>query len=212
MNCDEKLTASFSNNERIKYGQTIISVSVKAKAVSAPALYFSGNSKKFLLKRIRKISVSGRIKKLQMALAAAVLCLFATVPVFAYSPEIIDLRNMSAEIQDGIKETTWMEFQMDSSTDMENVLTIPEDEKIFLECNQYFLSDDGTIILLPDENVRPFSKCKHTFKSGVLKTHSNSGKSCTVKQYRAEICTKCKFAQNKTLINLVYSPVCPHKN
>ena len=63
MNCDEKLTAAFSKNERIKYGQTIISVSVKAKAVSAPALYFSGNSKKFLIKRIRKISVSGRIKK-----------------------------------------------------------------------------------------------------------------------------------------------------
>lgn len=93
MNCDEKLTVTFSNNERMKYGKAIIAVSARARAFSAPALYFSGNSKGFLIKRIRKISVPGRIRKLQMALATIVLCLFATVPVFAYSPEIIDLRN-----------------------------------------------------------------------------------------------------------------------
>ena len=211
MNCDEKLTVTFSNNERMKYGKAIIAVSARARAFSAPALYFSGNSKSFLIKRIRKISVPGRIRKLQMALATVVLCLFAAVPVSAYSPEIIDLRNFSSDIQNGIEEVTWMEFEFDSSSDTGSAITIPEDENLFSNGNQYFLSDDGTIILLPDENVRPFSKCKHTFKSGVLKTHSNSGKSCTVKQYRAEICTKCKFTQNKTLISSLYSAVCPHK-
>ena len=69
MNCDEKLTVTFSNNERMKYGKAIIAVSARARAFSAPALYFSGNSKSFLIKRIRKISVPGRIRKLQMALA-----------------------------------------------------------------------------------------------------------------------------------------------
>ena len=49
-----------------------------------------------------------------MALATIVLCLFATVPVFAYSPEIIDLRNFSSDIQNGIEEVTWMEFEFDS--------------------------------------------------------------------------------------------------
>ncbi len=57
MNCDEKLTVTFSNNERMKYGKAIIAVSARARAFSAPALYFSGNSKSFLIKRIRKISV-----------------------------------------------------------------------------------------------------------------------------------------------------------
>ena len=46
MNCDEKLTVTFSNNERMKYGKAIIAVSARARAFSAPALYFSGNSKK----------------------------------------------------------------------------------------------------------------------------------------------------------------------
>ena len=41
MNCDEKLTVTFSNNERMKYGKAIIAVSARARAFSAPALYFS---------------------------------------------------------------------------------------------------------------------------------------------------------------------------
>ena len=211
MNCDEKLTVTFSNNERMKYGKAIIAVSARTGAFSAPVLYFSGNSKSFLIKRIRKISVPGRIRKLQMALATIVLCLFATVPVFAYSPEIIDLRNFSSDIQNGIEEVTWMEFEFDSSSDTGSAITIPEDENFFFDCNQYFLLEDGTVILLPDRNIQLFSGCKHSFKTGVLKKHISSGKSCTVNQYRGEICTKCNYIKNKTLVNSVYSPVCPHK-
>ena len=74
-----------------------------------------------------------------MALATIVLCLFATVPVFAYSPEIIDLRNFSSDIQNGIEEVTWMEFEFDSSSDTGSAITIPEDENFFSDCNQYFL-------------------------------------------------------------------------
>lgn len=211
MNCDEKLTVTFSNNERMKYGKAIIAVSARARAFSAPALYFSGNSKSFLIKRIRKISVPGRIRKLQMALATVVLCLFAAVPVSAYSPEIIDLRNFSSDIQNGIEEVTWMEFEFDSSSDTGSAITIPEDENFFSDCNQYFLLEDGTVILLPDRNIQLFSGCKHSFKTGVLKKHISNGKSCTVNQYRGEICTKCNYIKNKTLVNSLYSPVCPHK-
>lgn len=211
MNCDEKLTVTFSNNERMKYGKAIIAVSARTGAFSAPVLYFSGNSKSFLIKRIRKISVPGRIRKLQMALATIVLCLFATVPVFAYSPEIIDLRNFSSDIQNGIGEVTWMEFEFDSSSDTGSAITIPEDENLFSDCNQYFLLEDGTVILLPDRDIQLFSGCKHSFKTGVLKKHISSGKSCTVNQYRGEICTKCNYIKNKTLVNSVYSSVCPHK-
>ena len=44
-----------------------------------------------------------------------------------------------------------MEFEFDSSSDTGSAITIPEDENLFSNGNQYFLSDDGTIILLPDE-------------------------------------------------------------
>ena len=45
MNCDEKLTVTFSNNERMKYGKAIIAVSAEP-GHSAPALIFR-NSKSF---------------------------------------------------------------------------------------------------------------------------------------------------------------------
>lgn len=106
---------------------------------------------------------------------------------------------------------TWMEFEFDSSSDTGSAITIPEDENFFSDCNQYFLLEDGTVILLPDRNIQLFSGCKHSFKTGVLKKHISSGKSCTVNQYRGEICTKCNYIKNKTLVNSVYSPVCPHK-
>ena len=45
---------------------------------------------------------------------------------------------------------TWMEFEFDSSSDTGSAITIPEDENFFSDCNQYFLLEDGTVILLPD--------------------------------------------------------------
>lgn len=47
MNCDEKLTVTFSNNERMKYGKAIIAVSARTGAFSAPVLYFPETVKAF---------------------------------------------------------------------------------------------------------------------------------------------------------------------
>ena len=40
MNCDEKLTVTFSNNERMKYGKAIIAVSARARAFLLLHLFF----------------------------------------------------------------------------------------------------------------------------------------------------------------------------
>ena len=48
MNCDEKLVTKFTHEERMKYGHILISISSKAKALTAPALYLSQNNKTFL--------------------------------------------------------------------------------------------------------------------------------------------------------------------
>ena len=166
MNCDEKLITKFTPEERIKYGHILISISSKAKYLTAPALYLSQNNKTFLTKRIKKIASTTFNKTSHVIIATIVLCIFSSIPVFAYSPETIDWRDSSSQIQDSIKNSTWIELEIDSSIATENPLAFPDDEKFFSNCKQYILLDDGTILPLPDTTVKPFSKCDY---SGTLR-------------------------------------------
>ena len=143
-------------------------------------------------------------------MATLVLCIFSSIPVFAYSPETIDWRNSSSQIQDSIKNSTWIELEVNSSIDSENPSTFPGDEKLFSSCKQYILFNDGSILPLSDASVQPFSKCKHTFKNGTLKIHIPKGKGCIVKTYSGKACTKCSAIQNKVLISSMHYIKCPH--
>lgn len=210
MNCDEKLITKFTPEERIKYGHILISISSKAKYLTAPALYLSQNNKTFLTKRIKKIASTTFNKTSHVIIATIVLCIFSSIPVFAYSPETIDWRDSSSQIQDSIKNSTWIELEIDSSIATENPLAFPDDEKFFSNCKQYILLDDGTILPLPDTTVKPFSKCKHSFKNGTFKSHIPKGKGCTVESYSVRVCTKCSAIQNKALLSSTHYPKCPH--
>lgn len=210
MNCDEKLVTKFTHEERMKYGHILISISSKAKALTAPALYFSQNNKTFLTKRIKKIAITNFNKTSHIIIATVILCIFSAIPVFAYSPESIDWRNSSTQIQHNIEESTWIELDVDSSIDSETSLSFPQDEKTFSICKQYVLLSNGTIIPLKDTSIEPFSTCKHSFKNGTFKSHIRKGKGCIVKSYSVRICTKCNAIQDKSLISSMHYTKCPH--
>lgn len=89
MSCDEKLIAKFTHEERIKYGHILISISSKAKVLTTPAIYLSQNNKTFLTKRIKKIASAKFRRTSHIIVATLVLCIFGSIPVFAYSPETI---------------------------------------------------------------------------------------------------------------------------
>lgn len=211
MNCDEKLTTKFTHEERIKYGHILISISSKAKALTAPAIYLSQNNKTFLTKRIKKIVSTKFNRTSHIIMATLVLCIFSSIPVFAYSPETIDWRDSSVQIQDSIKKSTWIELEVDSSIDSEKPLTFPNDEKLFSSYKQYVLFNDGSILPLSDTLVQPFAKCKHAFKNGTLKSHIPKGKGCIVETYSVKVCTKCSSIQNKAMISSMHYVKCPHK-
>lgn len=211
MNCDEKLTTKFTHEERIKYGHILISISSKAKALTAPTIYLSQNNKTFLTKRIKKIVSTKFNRTSHIIMATLVLCIFSSIPVFAYSPETIDWRDSSVQIQDSIKNSTWIELEVDSSIDSEKPLTFPNDEKLFSSYKQYVLFNDGSILPLSDTLVQPFAKCKHAFKNGTLKSHIPKGKGCIVETYSVKVCTKCSSIQNKAMISSMHYVKCPHK-
>ena len=71
MNCDEKILKLLSENDRKRYGYTIIEIAQNARPVFVPALYFSRNSRAFLKKRIRRIKYSSGRNKTVMCILYA---------------------------------------------------------------------------------------------------------------------------------------------
>ncbi len=211
MNCDEKLITGFTHEERMRYGRILISISSKAKSLIAPAIYLSQNNKVFLTRRIQKIASANFKRTSHMFITSMILCIFSAIPVFAYSPETMDWRNTSSDIQNDIKDSTWVELEVYSSAESEALSSAPKDEKIFSSCNQYVSFNDGTIIPLPDTSIQAFSTCRHSLKNAALKNHSRKGTGCIVKSYSVKICKKCGTIQNKTLISSTNYTKCPHK-
>ena len=212
LNCDEKLVKSFSKEERLVYGNAIISIAANAQTVSAPALYFSKNNRAFIQKRIKKICTPSTDHYLHMAMASVALCIFTAVPILAYSPSTLDWRQNFSEFQSQADKITWMELELDSASDTKSNMTPASDESAFSDCSRYFLLTDGTVIPLPDTNTRSLSKCSHTFESGIYKKHVTKGSSCTVKSYEGNLCVKCKAVLDLTLLQDTYWPACPHNS
>ena len=75
----------------------------------------------------------------------------------------------------------------------------------------YFITDNGDIIIIEPGDIQTYAGCSHIFVNGKHKNHSrNKNGGCTVKTYKGKICTKCNYTKDFSLDSTVtYSP-CPH--
>ncbi len=88
---------------------------------------------------------------------------------------------------------------------------IPSDEIYFKDTENYFITDNGDIIIIEPGDIQTYAGCSHIFVNGKHKNHSrNKNGGCTVKTYKGKICTKCNYTKDFSLDSTVtYSP-CPH--
>ena len=88
---------------------------------------------------------------------------------------------------------------------------IPSDEIYFKDTENYFITDNGDIIIIEPGDIQTYAGCSHIFVNGKHKNHSrNKNGGCTVKTYKGKICTKCNYTKDFSLDStVIYSP-CPH--
>ncbi len=138
------------------------------------------------------------------------------IPVFAYNPPTADLRSVpwtgffdpaegaQVSVFDNGNEIECITFEDESSM-------ILSDEIYFKDTENYFITDNGDIIIIEPGDIQTYAGCSHIFVNGKHKNHSrNKNGGCTVKTYKGKICTKCNYTKDFSLDStVIYSP-CPH--
>lgn len=207
MNCDEKLYNTFSEKEKKDYGHMVIDIASHSEKVSVPAVYFTKNNASFLRKRIEKMAAYSRKQPVLLCGLFFLLGMLSSIPVFAYSPQTIDLRGTDIS-KEYLEEVDWIldEFPVED----ENIMAIPEDEMTFQYYDEYILTDDGEIITDFD-NFSSKAACLHTYQHGIRKAHKINGEGCSVTVYDVSMCSKCGDIKEQTFLSTTTYAVCPHK-
>lgn len=212
MNCDEQLLKKFTPKEKAAYGGVLIEIAQKAQPAKAPAIYFSKTNRSFLRKRIVKIASCPPGKSFRMYALSAILCLAASVPVYAYSPDTMDVRDNPLLADTLLSENAdWITLEPYSPGEDWRDDVMPADEALFTSCDEILILEDGTAIPFPAAATPSYqASCTHSYQTGSQKKHKKNGAGCAVDTYQIKYCTKCNYVQTETLTNHSVYPICPH--
>lgn len=216
--CDENVMKYLSREEQRCYGYLLIMTAAKERSEvkSRITLMFSKNNRIFLKRRVKRIGI---FVKPKIALNVSIIIFMISIsciPVFAYNPSTADLRSVpwtgffdpaegaQVSVFDNGNEIECITFEDESSM-------IPSDEIYFKDTENYFITDNGDIIIIEPGDIQTYAGCSHIFVNGKHKNHSrNKNGGCIVKTYKGKICTKCNYTKDFSLDSTVtYSP-CPH--
>lgn len=76
---------------------------------------------------------------------------------------------------------------------------------------EQFVAEDGTIYVIDPMASSSYFSCTHSFVSGVYQSHvKNADRSCVVRSFRAERCSKCGLVRVYEQISKVTYEPCPH--
>lgn len=211
MNCDEKLLPTLSLKEQKQYGHMLIDIaSLSQTAQSAPftAIAFSKTNSALLKKRVCRLTFSILPRKSRLCLMLCLMFLGASVPVYAYQPSTLDLRDFSYETCHHLEDADWVSIELSAGTRLDYM---PMDEATFASCDSYLLLEDGTILLLETSySPSPSAACSHSYVNATYKEHLKKGSGCTVNIYNAQVCTKCHAKKIGSLIGANTYVKCPH--
>lgn len=206
MNCDRCVVAKLSDTDRRSYASMLLEA-VKCKEKVAFSHYFS--QQKNMKERIMCIMETRKYKFWKR------ICVCLLMAFMVFGTSCVSLANpfiLEVEIGEGIDEN------LENATEM-----IFFDEGYEPESSEKglktvrFISEDGEVteitsdrIITDEETSRLF--CFHKYVAGTAQIHEKdaSGTGCTVKNYRAEKCTKCGKVKLLELISTYTYVVCPH--
>lgn len=203
LDCDYRVSSSLNEQQIKLYGNLIINSNVvRPKATDAKSPFisnFSNLSENMTKERLIMLK-NCKKKKTSVLLVFMLLATFSsTVSAAGYQkPTVIDStdnhvsKNLSFIAGDSISE-------------------LPEDEILFSDVNSYFISYNGTVIVLDSLSSAEFRSCSHSFVAGTAKEHVlHANGSCTIYEYSAKYCTECEYVIKRDNISSHNYKICPH--
>ena len=216
--CDENVMKYLSREEQRCYGYLLIMTAAKERSEvkSRITLMFSKNNRIFLKRRVKRIGI---FVKPKIALNISIIIFMISIsciPVFAYNPPTADLRSVPwigfFDPAEGAQVSVF-----DNGNEIECLLyqdeddIIPSEEKYFKYADAFFITENGEVIILESTDVQSHTTCSHTFEDGILSRHyHNNNGGCSVKNYRGQICQKCKYTRSFSVSQVTTYTFCPH--
>mgnify|MGYP006906767063 CR=1 FL=1 len=224
-----------SIEEQRCYGYLLIMTAAKERSEvkSRITLMFSKNNRIFLKRRVTRIGI---FVKPKIALNISIIIFMISIsciPVFAYNPPTADLRSVpwigffdpaegaQVSVFDNGNEIECITFEDESSMILSDEIyylsyqdeddIIPSEEKYFEYANAFFITENGEVIIFGATDVQPHTTCSHTFEDGILSRHyHNNNRGCSIKNYRGQICQKCKYTRSFSVSQVTTYTFCPH--
>ncbi len=217
MVCDEEVTASLNEEERIQYCKLLFETACKKRKRFLLAAQFNNH---FQLKERIELILKGRTEKnIRGAFAAAVIIIFSVVTglssmaVYA-QPQIIDLRNTEMEIEHGYDNHSFMFFIEEEEDDEVSWSAYMNEDEIELR-QDLQLKLDGNFV---DKAGNKFpaevfyeKECEHHYDLGKYYRHSKNDEGCIYYVYDTKRCRNCGVMLAGVLECKLVSSKCSHK-
>lgn len=209
--CDIYAIGDLDINKRKEYARLLVEIS--SDHTPLPVVWRNGfSAAKFNMKRrimyIMKREKSTSPKKIVSILLSVITVFISAFTTWAYAP----LKNTNWNPEEYMGDNETIEFFSPKCVS-DSQYYVEEENVDFSVSNIVLKLGDNTYIALPivDSSIKKVS-CIHSFQTKYLYEHNvkNNG-GCSIKKYKAQICSKCSYIKNRVLEYTTSYPKCPHK-
>lgn len=213
MSCDETAMSGRTEEEVKRYLLLLIEESQMKKEPAKVSVRwragFGENARK-IKERVENLMRKKKGNRFAAGVLVATLVFANSMTVFAY--------------RDVVHETITEEVsqeEIDRALQIDEALFVPGEtaeeatagfsssEKMEILYENQFVDEEGNIYPIPD--AAPQRGCNHDYESGTWVTHDKkSDGSCEVREYRAQMCSKCSSVIRGEQIGWRKYDVCPH--
>lgn len=206
--CDAYAVEGLSLDKKKQYARLLVELAGKKNTLQSVLQNRFSGSKFCLKERINFIMKSSNFKskkKISMFVITILSILFCTTTIWAYQPP--KMTNWDP------REIIWEnEIDLQSQDYANDILYYPIENSLdFSLSDTLIVTKDGSCLPSPITDTSLRTDCKHTFQPTRYYKHTlNNNGGCTVTGYKASVCSKCSFSQNKTIISTTSYPKCLH--
>lgn len=197
--CDAKAIEGCSEEEKKKYARLLTELATKEEELSVVWKNSLSSSERLMRRRICYLMKRKSLMKKGIAIATAVITVFASAStILAYEPFV------------------WADSRTAEVSGLSDFGSFIGNDGVgkcdFSTSDEVFVYEDGTQIDINENGIEKYVLCNHKMTDGYYQVHrSNSTGGCTVNVYNAQRCTKCGYIKTGSLYATYTYTVCPHK-
>lgn len=208
--CDEELTVSFDDEERVQYCKLLFETACKKKEQYSLVTHFNNHFK--LKERIEMILKGTKKKKTLNIIVNSVsicfvICIFFISILVYEQPKVMEITSQEMKIEHGYNNDSIRLFVKEGCEEGSLLGDLLEDGGLNLNLSGYFVDEEGNQFLLGEQEQKV---CKHYYDQGICYDHISNGQGCSYCAYNAKRCKNCGRVVKEKVAHVFESKICPH--